>query len=304
MGPEFRATYILEIFLANAPFGILRFYAFRHELRVSARVVLLCYFLIVLGKIVYLNYANWPELLPVDERQRYYLISTAITNLFFFLVIRPFWRHLFVVGVLMIYAMVMLYPFGFLIGNEWMGQGLEAHTAGCVYLLIAYFLTWGIVKSWITEGVVPFFRYGTESFWRFFWLIPLLFVISVVLFGVDTAGRNQLKGAVAVASIVGGLGLAAAFCFMRNFMEYLYENHILKENLGIADEIGRLRLERMRTSADRLQRLRDIRKEFLSHMSRFQEYVKEGNWQDLEQDVKNARRELKQFCGRKDQPDD
>jgi len=161
MDPAFRLIYILETFLSTVPFGMLRFYAFRRELRISTQVFAFCYTLLVLGKICYLNLAFWPDLLPIEERQRFYLLVSVITNLFFFLIIRPFWRQLFVTGTLMVYATTIMYPFAYIIGNEWLGQGMLAHLVGCIYLLAGIGFTWKPMKHW--EPQIPQKSFGKRG---------------------------------------------------------------------------------------------------------------------------------------------
>ncbi len=292
MDPAFRLIYIIETLLSTVPFGLLRFYAFRGELRISERVFALCYSALVLGKIGYLNFAFWPNLLPIGERQQFYLIVAVITNIFFLVIIRPFWRQLFVVGSLMVYATAIMYPFAYIIGNEWLGQGVTAHTVGCIYLLVCIGFTWNPMKRWVTDGVKPFYRYGTVMFWRFFWLIPVLFMFSVVLFGLETAGRTQINGAVVLASIIGGLGLVSGIRFMAYFMEYLYENRLLDENTALANELYRLQMESVRRDSEELSCMRHFQQEHHCWNEKFLQHAKSENWKALDEDLKDCRSEL------------
>ncbi len=292
MDPAFRLIYILETFLSTVPFGMLRFYAFRRELRISTQVFAFCYTLLVLGKICYLNLAFWPDLLPIEERQRFYLLVSVITNLFFFLIIRPFWRQLFVTGTLMVYATTIMYPFAYIIGNEWLGQGMLAHLAGCIYLLAGIGFTWKPMKHWVTEGVLPFYRYGSVVFWRCFWLIPVLFMFSMVLFGLETADRTLINGAVALASMVGGLGLAASIRFMAYFMEYLYENRLMKDNVSIAEGLYELQLERVRNYSEHMGRIQQLRIMFSRCNEKFRKLAGAENWTLMERELRTCRKVL------------
>lgn len=302
MTPEFRLVYILEIILANVPVGLLRYYAFRHELRVPAKVFWAGFIALILMRIAYLNLANWPDMVTIDERQRAYLFSAVFMNLFFFSVIRPFWRHLFVFGVLVLYATVLLYPFAYLTSNEWLGQGFGAHAVGCGVLAAEILLTWKVMMQWVTDGVTLFFRYGTETFWRYFWLLPFLFTFSVVLFGVETARDNQIHPAVVAASLAGSLGLIAAFRFMRHGMEYLHENHVMEENLGMAESLCRVRLEKVRLAAAGLCRARRLQQEFGRCSTACVRHAENEDWDALQAELQNGREALKSCSGSGERP--
>lgn len=289
---EVRLVYILEILLANVPANLLRFYAFRRELRMPGKFVLGGFALLILAKVVYLNYANWPYEVGIGDRQRLFMTSTVALNVFFFIAIRPFWRHVFVVGVLSVYSMMVLYPPSWLVGSAWLGGGLPAHVAGCSLMLAGVGLSWGFMKRWVTEGVVPFFQNSTENFLRYFWIMPFLFVFSVVLFSLGTAGSNRLDGAVVVASLAGGLGMVAAFRFMKRGIVGIRANHIFEANRALMSELRKVRRERLRAAAAAFARERRMQQIFGKDCNLMLEQAEKGEWQALAEAVQACRSSL------------
>ena len=86
---------------------------------------------------------------------------------------RPFWRHLFVYGVQAVYGCAIIYPANYLMGGNGVTENLLPHVLGCLYLLLAYGLTFPRLLRWLEHDLPIFFHYATRRFLHLAWLAPL-----------------------------------------------------------------------------------------------------------------------------------
>lgn len=137
-----RLLMIVEVLLYSVPFAILRYLPFQDELRISRRTFWFLYGSILALRAAYLFWAVWPEMLSLKERHNAYLVTLIAFNLLFFLAIRPFWRHLFVYCIILVYGAGISYLPMYLFGEISGLTSLGAHLMLCICILAEYLVTW------------------------------------------------------------------------------------------------------------------------------------------------------------------
>lgn len=127
-------------------------------------------------------------------------------------------------------------------GGNGVTENLLPHVLGCLYLLLAYGLTFPRLLRWLEHDLPIFFHYATRRFLHLAWLAPLLFFLSVVFFAIETAQPETMSGWVGIVSVAGGIAMMAAFRSVRFAMTELSAPHIYAENRALSERLARLRL--------------------------------------------------------------
>ncbi|MCR5084019.1 MAG: hypothetical protein K6A65_00765 [Succinivibrionaceae bacterium] len=293
MAPDTEQTLILNLVMLifTVPFHYLRYRIFSDSLRIGKGWLLLCYLLVLLGKTFFFNLELQDGAPPSwNERNRFYLLSMLAFNLLFFVAIRPFWHHVFVLGLFLgLSAPYILVPSyvctSLLSGNYLLGNLMIGIMA--LLLMLASFRP---LERWIKGCLATFDLDERPRFWRVFSILPFCFLAFEVCLVLGTTSDDSGHSLIsALSSLAGALGLISAVEFLKGQMRVLRANRLLRDNLALADQIFHLRLRQF-SEIRRQQRVtRKLRHDFKHFSMIVAHHLARLDWAALAEDCREYR---------------
>jgi len=268
------AMIVLYLILYNIPFSILRYYPFLHQLRMPLRRFCGIYATILLIQIITFFLLYKDDFSNLQLSQDFRISFAFIYLLLSFVVIKEnIFKHFFVYLIMLTYSAIVC-------DTAYIVEHLTSYYFDTptyfitnIVILVQLLISYPYVFRFIKAKFIPLLAMESTGVWNYIWIIPMIFIVFAVLFGIGLSKENLMDGRHYVVRCLVGLSFFAIYFILIKILEQTNQTATFNENIRMTKKLLTAQSKHYKMLTDHIDKAKAARHDLHHHILVLQSYL-------------------------------